>query len=163
LSRPTRTWCASCSRSRSRDRRRLGRDRRRRPRVGPPLQDRRPLDGRRVNPKGACIGRWAQRVRRRDERAERREDRHHRLVGGSGHVRRQRPARRRRWFRSPCSTPRCRTARVVVPDFQLSLADRQGRPERARLAARLTGGASTSAATPTRARRPARPSRSRSD
>jgi N utilization substance protein A len=34
---------------------------RRRPRVGPPLQDRRPLDGRRVNPKGACIGRWAQR------------------------------------------------------------------------------------------------------
>ena len=75
---------------------------------------------------------------RRHERAARREDRHRRLVRGP---------------RRPSSPPRCRparvssveivdrqlrSARVIVPDYQLSLAiGREG--QNARLAAKLTG------------------------
>ena len=44
-----------------------------------------------VNAKGACIGPMGAAGPGGDERAERREDRHHRLVGGSGDLRRQRP------------------------------------------------------------------------
>ena len=73
----------------------------------------------------------------RDVGAARREDRHRRLVRGPGRARRARAVagaghlgrdrRRRR-----------RSARVVVPDFQLSLAiGKEG--QNARLAARLTG------------------------
>ena len=73
----------------------------------------------------------------RDERVVRREDRHHRLRRGPGPVRRQRAVAgqggvglgHRRGTRA---------ARVVVPDFQLSLAiGKEG--QNARLAARLTG------------------------
>ena len=53
-------------------------------------------------------------------------------------VRRQRAVARPRRCGSRSSTPATRTARVTVPDFQLSLAiGREG--QNARLAARLTG------------------------
>ena len=91
-----------------------------------------------VNAKGACIGPMGDAGARRDERAGRREDRHHRLVGGPGDVRRQRPVPVEGRLGDACSTRATRTARVVVPDFQLSLAiGKEG--QNARLAARLTG------------------------
>ena len=71
--------------------RRLGRDRGRRPRVGPPVQDRGAVDGVGRQPEGRVHRADGRTGARRDERAERREDRHHRLVGRSGDVRRQRP------------------------------------------------------------------------
>ena len=74
----------------------------------------------------------------RDGRAPRREDRHRRLVRGPRHACRPRavPGPGQRPSRS--STRAARSARVVVPDFQLSLAiGKEG--QNARLAARLTG------------------------
>ena len=75
---------------------------------------------------------------RRDDRAARREDRHRRLVAttrpGSSPAR----CRRRGSARSTVVDPVQRSARVVVPDYQLSLAiGKEG--QNARLAARLTG------------------------
>ncbi len=72
-----------------------------------------------------------------DARAQRGEDRHHRLVAGRRRVRRQGVVAGQgllgdRGRREPAA------ARVVVPDYQLSLAiGREG--QNARLAARLTG------------------------
>ena len=74
----------------------------------------------------------------RDVGAARREDRHRRLVRGPGRVRRATRFARPGSARWRSSTPRPRSARVVVPDFQLSLAiGKEG--QNARLAARLTG------------------------
>ena len=74
----------------------------------------------------------------RDGRAARREDRHRRLVRRPGRAGGARAVARRRSPRWRSSTPRRRSARVVVPDFQLSLAiGKEG--QNARLAARLTG------------------------
>ena len=117
----TRTWCKQAVRAGGAgDRRRHRRDRRDRPGGRPPHEDRgavRRAPG--VNAKGACIGPMGA-AYGGDERAARREDRHHRLVGRSGDVRRQcavagagaagrgrgrgRTARRG----SPCRTSSCR-------------------------------------------------------
>ena len=59
-----------------------------------------------VNAKGACIGPMGQRVRARDVRAPRREDRHRRLVRRPLGAGRPRACRRPRSARSPWSTPR---------------------------------------------------------
>ena len=91
-----------------------------------------------VNAKGACIGPMGARVRgvmseldgEKIDIIDWSED-PATFVG-------QRARRRRRWCRSRCSTRAAKTARVVVPDFQLSLAiGKEG--QNARLAARLTG------------------------
>ena len=136
---PTPTWCASCSRWRCPRSPTAGRDRRDRPRGRSPHQDRRPVrpcPG--VNAKGACIGPMGQRVRAvmselhgekidivdwsDDPAALRRA----RAVAGAG----RRRSRSSTWPAAP--------ARVVVPDYQLSLAiGKEG--QNARLAARLTG------------------------
>ena len=74
----------------------------------------------------------------RDGRAARREDRHRRLVGGPRRAGRARAVAGAGAARSRSSTPAARSCRVVVPDFQLSLAiGKEG--QNARLAARLTG------------------------
>ena len=74
----------------------------------------------------------------RDERAVRREDRHHRLRRGPGPVRRQRAVAGQGGVGVSVIDAAARAARVVVPDFQLSLAiGKEG--QNARLAARLTG------------------------
>ena len=121
-----------------RDRRRHRRDRRDRPRGRPPHQDRgalhqsgRQRQGRLHRPDGAAGA-------QRDVGAARREDRHRRLVRRPGRVRRPRPVPGPGHLGRRSSTPRPRSARVVVPDFQLSLAiGKEG--QNARLAARLTG------------------------
>ncbi len=105
--------------------------------------------GHRTQDRGAHVGRRAQRQGRvhrpdgpagaqRRRRTARREDRHRRLGRGPGHLRRQRAVAGAR-AREPGRRPgRPRPVRVVVPDFQLSLAiGREG--QNARLAARLTG------------------------
>ena len=95
-------------------------------------------DGAGVNAKGACIGPMGAAGAQRHERAARREDRHHRLVRRPGDLRRQRAVPGAGDCGRRSSTPRARAARVVVPDFQLSLAiGKEG--QNARLAARLTG------------------------
>ena len=122
------------------DRRRHRRDRRDRPRGRPPHEDRRPRPpSPGVNAKGACIGPMGRRVRAvmaelHGEKID--------IVDWS-----RRPGRRssrtalspaRVESRSRSSTSRPRSARVVVPDYQLSLAiGKEG--QNARLAARLTG------------------------
>ena len=122
---PTRTWCASCSRSRSR--RSPTARWRSPPSPGRPATGRRSRCGRRSpgsTPRAPASVRWAPGARR-DERAQRREDRHHRSRRRSGHVRRQRavagqgPVGRRsstRWpgppaWSSPISSSRWLSAR----------------------------------------------------
>ena len=74
----------------------------------------------------------------RDGRAARREDRHRRLVGGPGRRSSATRCRRRGSLRVEVVDAEARAARVIVPDYQLSLAiGREG--QNARLAARLTG------------------------
>ncbi len=91
-----------------------------------------------VNPKGACIGPMGARVRGGDERAGRREDRHHRLVGRPGDVRRQRAVAGEGGLGDGARRARPGRPASIVPDFQLSLAiGKEG--QNARLAARLTG------------------------
>ena len=139
LAAPTRTWCAGCSRSRcprsptARSRSSaIAREAGHRTKIAV----RRRVAG--LNAKGACIGPIGQRVRNVDDRAARREDRHRRL----------RRTTRRASSRNALSPaagqpvqvvdPVARSARVVVPDYQLSLAiGKEG--QNARLAARLTG------------------------
>ena len=107
------------------------------PRGRPPLQDRGP---------GQCPGRERQgclhrrdgfaRARRHDG-AERREDRHRGLQRRPGDVHRQRPVPGAGELGDDIDAA-TRSARVVVPDFQLSLAiGKEG--QNARLAAKLTG------------------------
>ena len=91
-----------------------------------------------VNPKGACIGPVGRAGARRDERAGRREDRHHRLVRRPGHVRRQRAVPVEGGLGHGRSTSAPAPPGSSCPDFQLSLAiGKEG--QNARLAARLTG------------------------
>ena len=91
-----------------------------------------------VNAKGACIGPMGAAGPQRDDRAARREDRHRRLVRRPGRVRRPRAVAGPGAARSRSSTSTARSARVIVPDYQLSLAiGKEG--QNARLAARLTG------------------------
>jgi transcription antitermination factor NusA-like protein len=93
-------------------------------------------------PKGACIGPMGQRARN-DERVVRREDRHHRPTTIS-QVRWANDCHRRRWFGG-----RDRQAvgpRVVVPDFQLSLAT--GKEGRTPVGGGTPDGGSTFAVTP---------------
>ena len=73
----------------ARDRRRFGRDRRRGARGGPPLQDRRHVPGARAQRQGRLHRSDGPAGAQRDERAVRREDRHHRLRRGPGPVRGQ--------------------------------------------------------------------------
>ena len=74
----------------------------------------------------------------RDERAARREDRHRRLVRGPGRAGRARAVARRGSAACEIVDLAARSARVIVPDYQLSLAiGKEG--QNARLAARLTG------------------------
>ena len=122
-----------------RDRRRHRRDRRDRPRGRPPHQDRGAHAESRRQRQGCLHRPDGPAGPQRDVRAARREDRHRRLLRRPGRVRRRtrcRPARvsvGESW-----STRAARAARVVVPDFQLSLAiGKEG--QNARLAARLTG------------------------
>ena len=133
----SRTWCASCSPWRCRRsptapwRSPLSPGR---PGTGPRSRCGRPCPG--STPRAPASARWAAGAGG-DERAERREDRHHRLRRRPGDVRRQCAVageggvgHRRR--------PGAKAARVVVPDYQLSLAiGKEG--QNARLAARLTG------------------------
>ena len=136
---PTPTWSRSCSRSRC-------------PRSPTaPSRSRRSPARPVTAPRSRCASNRAGRQRQgrlhrpdgpagpqRDDRAARREDRHRRLVRRPGRVRRRTRCRRRGSRRSRSSTPAARSARVVVPDFQLSLAiGKEG--QNARLAARLTG------------------------
>jgi N utilization substance protein A len=121
----------------ARDRRRLGRDRGHRPRGRPPQQDRRAVDVPGLNAKGACIGPVGSRVRAvttelHGEKID--------IVDWAEDP----PASWRARCRRPASAPSrsvdavLRSARVVVPDYQLSLAiGKEG--QNARLAARLTG------------------------
>ena len=108
---PTRTWCASCSRSRCPrsptarvEIAAVAREAGHRPRS--PSGRRSPG----VNAKGACIGPMGAAGARRDERAARREDRHRRLVGRPG----------RRSSATRCRPPRSCRSTVVDP--------RPGRP-----------------------------------
>ena len=121
----------------ARDRRRQRRDRRGGPRGRAPVEDRRPHEGARAQRQGRLHRADGPAGAQRDERAARREDRHRRLVRRPRHVRglgaepgagHQRHGRR----------PAAKAVRVVVPDYQLSLAiGKEG--QNARLAARLTG------------------------
>ena len=134
---PTRAWCKQAVRARgARDRRRLGRDRRDRPRGRPPHQDRRhapPMPGRqrqgRLHRPDGPAG------PRRDERAARREDRHHRLVGGPG----------RRSSATRCRRPRSLSVEVVDEADAGGPGDRAGLPA---LAGDRPGGAERPAGGP---------------
>ena len=120
-----------------RDRRRHRRDRRDRPRGRAPHQDRGQVDRPRRQRQGRLHRPDGPAGPQRDVRAARREDRHRRLV--------RRPRRARGPALSPARVSAvevvdldARSARVIVPDFQLSLAiGKEG--QNARLAARLTG------------------------
>ncbi len=91
-----------------------------------------------VNAKGSCIGPMGQRVRNGDARAARREDRHRRLLRRPRRAGRARPVPGPGEQRRDRRRGEARSARVVVPDYQLSLAiGKEG--QNARLAARLTG------------------------
>ena len=91
-----------------------------------------------VNAKGACIGPDGRPGPPGHDRAARREDRHRRLVRGPGRDRGPRPVARPRVAAVEIVDLAARSARVVVPDYQLSLAiGKEG--QNARLAARLTG------------------------
>ena len=120
------------------DRRRHGGDRRDRARGRSPYQDRGTVDGVRAStPRAPASARWAPGPGGH-ERAARREDRHHRLVGRPGDASSATRSRRRRRCGSRWSTRRPGRPGSTVPDFQLSLAiGREG--QNARLAARLTG------------------------
>jgi N utilization substance protein A len=131
------------------DRRRHRGDRRDRPRglaivrrsrCGPPSPG--------VNAKGAVHRAHGLSGRGRDERAARREDRHHRLVGRPGRLRGQRlsPAKA---LRVQVIDAANRTAGSPFPDFQLSLAiGREGQNARLRAVSRV--GRSTSGRTTSR-------------
>ncbi len=120
-----------------RDRRRHRRDRRGGPRGRPPLEDRGALHRARRERQGRLHRPDGRARAQRDERARRREDRHHRLHGGPGAFRRECIVAGEGCF-GTCVDERAKTARVIVPDFQLSLAiGKEG--QNARLAARLTG------------------------
>ena len=121
----------------ARARRRVRGDRRGRAGGRAPHQDRRAVDGAGVNPKGACIGPMGARVRGvMSELAGEKID----IIDWSDD-----PATFVGNALSPSKVvsvsvldARTRTARVIVPDFQLSLAiGKEG--QNARLAARLTG------------------------
>ena len=122
----------------SRDRRRLGRDRRHRPRGRSPHQDRRAVAQVRARRQGRLYRPDGRAGPGGHGRAARREDRHRRLVSTDpaefvGHA--LSPARVSSVTVVDADS---RAARVVVPDYQLSLAiGREG--QNARLAARLTG------------------------
>ena len=120
------------------DRRRQRRDHRRRPGGRPPVQDRRQGHRARGQPQGCLHRPDGSAGALGDERTERREDRHHRprstipatFVGNA-----LSPARA---LSVTVVDLAARAARVVVPDYQLSLAiGKEG--QNARLAARLTG------------------------
>ncbi len=121
-----------------RDRRRRRRDHGRRPRGRAPDEDRRPLDGAGPQRQGRLHRPDGPAGPQRRRRAARREDRHHRLVGRRRRPTSATPCRRRPRCRAHVVDPATQSVRVVVPDFQLSLAiGREG--QNARLAARLTG------------------------
>ena len=115
------------------------RDRGPRPRGRPPHQDRGALHRARAStPRAPASARWAQRVRAvmtelHGEKID--------IVDWSedpADVRRRRAVARPGARRSRSSTRRLRAARVIVPDYQLSLAiGKEG--QNARLAAKLTG------------------------
>ena len=122
----------------ARDRRRQRRDRRGGPRGRAPLEDRRPHQGAGAERQGLLHRPDGPAGAQRDERAARREDRHRRLVRRPRHLRGLRAAARRGSPAPRWSTRRRKAVRVVVPDYQLSLAiGKEG--QNARLAARLTG------------------------
>ena len=108
-----------------------------------------------LNAKGACIGPMGARVRGGDERADRREDRHHRLVAT---IRPRSSATRSR--RPRCSSVTVLDARPARPGWSCPTSScRWPSARRARTPGSRRGspaGASTSATTPTRAS-PGRP------
>ena len=128
---PTPTWCASCSPSRC-PRSPTARSRSRRWPARPATAPRSPCTPRSpgVNAKGACIGPMGARVRAvmtelHGEKID--------IVDYSedpADVRGGRAVARRGCSRSRSSTRRLRSARVVVPDYQLSPRHRQGGAER---------------------------------
>ena len=134
---PTRAWCEALRTGSSRDRGPIRGDRGPCPRGRPPDQDRRQGQRPGINAKGACIGEMGSRVRAvmtelNDEKID--------IVDYS-----EDPAT---FIASALSPSRVnsvtitdeatRSARVVVPDYQLSLAiGKEG--QNARLAAKLTG------------------------
>ena len=121
----------------ARDRRRHGRDRGDRPRGRPPHQDRGEVQPAGRQRQGRLHRADGLAGPGRDGRAARREDRHRRLVGGPGPFLAQalQPAR---VLKVEIVDLAARSARITVPDYQLSLAiGKEG--QNARLAARLTG------------------------
>ena len=133
----TRTSCASCSRSRC-PRSSTAPWRSSRSRGRPGTAPRSPCGRRcRGQPQGRVHRADGRPGARRDERAGRREDRHHRLVGRPRDVRRQRPVAVEGRVGDACSTraPRRPRDRARLPALP---GDRQG-GQNARLAARLTG------------------------
>ena len=114
------------------------RDRGPRPRGRPPHQDRRALHGAGPQRQGRLHRPDGRPGARRHDRAARREDRHRRLQPTTRRPSSRPRCRRRGSPRSRSSTASCASARVVVPDYQLSLAiGKEG--QNARLAAKLTG------------------------
>ena len=109
-----------------------------RPRGRPPHQDRGAHEGPRRERQGLLHRADGPAGPRGDERAARREDRHRRLLRGPGRAGRRTPCRPARVSSVEVVDLAARSARVVVPDYQLSLAiGKEG--QNARLAARLTG------------------------
>ena len=95
---------------------------------------------------GRLHRRWAAGAGR-DGRTQQREDRHRRLLGRPGDLRGQRPVAGQGHGRLRHRRIAARAVRALVPDYQLSLAiGKEG--QNARLAAKLTGGGSTSGPTP---------------
>ena len=120
------------------DRRRQRRDRRGGPGGRAPLEDRRPHEGAGAQRQGLLHRADGPAGAQRDERAARREDRHRRLVRRPRDLRRPGAEPRPGHAAPTVVDPQAKAVRVVVPDYQLSLAiGKEG--QNARLAARLTG------------------------
>ena len=134
LPHPSRLAEAAVRAGSARNSRRHRRDQGGGPRSGQPLQDRGRIPRSRTSTRSAPASAHGARGCRRSSGIEGREDRHRRVVARPGALRGQRP-QPGQGRASVSSTETRRSARVVVPDHQLSLAiGKEG--QNARLAAK---------------------------